>query len=222
MSLDTHAAYDRWAPTYEAEPHNPLMQAEQRAMIALLPTLAGRVVLDLACGTGRYARLAERAGARHVIALDYSDAMLARVATPARVRADMACLPFRDATFDAVVSGLALGHARDLEHCMREIARVLRPAGTLLYSDFHPEAIRRGLRRAFRATDGARHELPVDGHPVDRHLAGLRAAGFDEIEPRELRAGMGFDVAFPGAAAFYETWHGTPLVLTIRARRRTS
>jgi malonyl-CoA O-methyltransferase len=134
----------------------------------------------------------------------------------------MACLPFRNATVDVVVSGLALGHARELERCMREIARVLRPGGTLLYSDFHPEALRRGLRRAFRAVDGARHELPVDGHPVARHLEGLRAAGFDEVDSRELRAGMGFDVDFPGAAAFYETWHGTPLVLTVRARRRIS
>ena len=54
----TLEAYERWAPTYPPEPHNPLMRAEQREVLTQLPVLAGRRVLDLACGTGRYAALA--------------------------------------------------------------------------------------------------------------------------------------------------------------------
>ena len=49
-------------------------------------------------------------------------------------------LPFGGATFDVVISGLALGHASSIHDWMIEVDRVLKPGGTLLYSDFHPEA----------------------------------------------------------------------------------
>jgi malonyl-CoA O-methyltransferase len=214
--------YERWAPGYEAEPHNPLMEVEQQAMRARLPELPGAVVLDLACGSGRFARLAARAGAHQVVALDSSPAMLARVESAARVRADMTHLPFRNATFDAVLSGLALGHASDLALCVFEIARVLRPGGRLLYSDFHPEATRLGLRRSFRDRNGALHSLPPDGYPVARHHAALRDAGFTGIELHEIRAGIEFTLDFKRDAEFYRRWHGTPLVLIVTAQTARS
>lgn len=218
-ALGTREVYERWAPGYDAQPHNPLMNAEQRAMSARFPELAGRIVLDLACGTGRYARLASQAGAHRVVGLDASQAMLVRAAIESRVRGDLTSLPFRDASFDVVISGLAIGHATSLEACLGEIARVLRPGGTLLYSDFHPEATRVGFRRGFRAADGQRFELPADGYGVPRHRLALSASGFDRIELTEVRAGLELNDDFPGSAEFYRGWHGTPLVLIAHAVR---
>jgi malonyl-CoA O-methyltransferase len=214
--------YERWAPGYQAGPHNPLMQAEQRAMCARLPDLAGLTVLDLACGTGRYAALVAAAGARRVVGLDAAPAMLARAALRERVRGDLAALPFRASSFDAVVSGLALGHAADLRACLAEVARVLRAGGALLYSDFHPEATRRGFRRGFRAADGQRFELPADGHTVAQHRAALAAAGFERVELAEIRAGIELTGEFPGSPEFYRRWHGMPLVLVVRASQGKS
>lgn len=45
---------------------------------------------------------------------------------------------------------------------MREFARILRPGGVLLLSDFHPDAAARGWRRTFRR-DGEVYEL--ENHP---------------------------------------------------------
>jgi malonyl-CoA O-methyltransferase len=219
-ALGTREVYERWAPGYDAEPHNPLMSAEQRAMCARLPGLAGRDVLDLACGTGRYGRLATLAGARRVVGLDASPGMLSRAVVSDRVRGDLGALPFRAAAFDVVISGLALGHAADLDVCLAGIARVLRAGGTLLYSDFHPEATRRGFRRGFRASDGQRLELPSDGYSVARHAAALEAAGFSSVDLFEVRAGIELAEEFPGSAEFYRAWHGTPLVLVVSAKRR--
>ncbi|MFN8447416.1 MAG: hypothetical protein U0521_02160 [Anaerolineae bacterium] len=42
-------AYALWAANYPPEVHNPLMEAEQTAMLDPMPSLAGQVVLDLAC-----------------------------------------------------------------------------------------------------------------------------------------------------------------------------
>src|SRR3546814_10942320 len=55
MLLEPGTAYSLWAPSYPPRAHNPVMQAEERAMLALMPdTLHGKTVLDAGCGSGRY------------------------------------------------------------------------------------------------------------------------------------------------------------------------
>jgi malonyl-CoA O-methyltransferase len=219
--LPIHEAYDRWAEVYPAEPHNPLMRAEQAAMMSLLPPLANQRVLDLACGSGRYAAIAAAAGAAQVVGLDYSPAMLMRAGLASRVRGDMTRLPLRSGVFDVVLSGLALGHATDLAACAAEAARVLRPGGVLLYSDFHDEAWRAGLTRSFKDAEGNGVTLVRDGYTAAQHREALLAADLEVEQVRELRVGIEFTESFANSAAFYERHHGVPLVLVIRARRKS-
>src|SRR5258708_39863451 len=157
---ETRAAYQRWAPLYPPIAHNPLMRAEQQAMLRYWPEVAGLRVLDLACGTGRYCRLLAEAEAAEVIALDFCVPMLMQVPNGSRVCASMMQLPFAAETFDVVISGLALGHAAGVYPWMAEIARVLRGGGTLLYSDFHPDAARRGLTPAFKDSHCEARSVP--------------------------------------------------------------
>jgi malonyl-CoA O-methyltransferase len=217
--LTLHEAYDRWAEVYPAEPHNPLMFAEQAAMLELMPPLERCRVLDLACGSGRYAAIAQAAGAAFVVGVDYSQPMLRRANLAARVRADMSRLPLRSQCFDRVISGLALGHAADFNACIAGIARVLRPGGVLLYSDFHDDAWRSGLTRSFKDANGSGVTLPRDGYPPARHRAALVAAGLEVEEMRELRVGVEFTQAFTNSAQFYRRHHGVPLLLVVRARK---
>lgn len=102
---------------------------------------SGDDVLDMGCGTGRFTvPLAARA--RSVAGLDMSPAMLAANSKKladqglqADLReGDMAALPFPDASFDVVVSMLALMHIprEDRQQVFHEVARVLRPGGRLL------------------------------------------------------------------------------------------
>lgn len=189
MSLANEAAYDLWAGDYPPLPHNPLMAAEQAAMLALWPDVAGRRALDLACGSGRYALLMQQRGARSVIGCDRSSAMLARAPLASRVRADMQQLPFAAASFELIVCGLAVGHAPDLHAWMAEMARVLAPGGVLVYSDFHPDAARAGMTRSFTDGSGCRHELLHALHePGDHQRAGLQA-GLVAQGQREVRIG---------------------------------
>src|SRR5690606_29423001 len=110
---------------YPPEAHNPLMRVEQQAMLAHWPDVEDRCALDLACGTGRYAGWLARSGAREVIAVDFSTAMLRQVSVGKPVLANMMQLPFAANTFGVAICGLALGHATDLRQWMCEIARVL-------------------------------------------------------------------------------------------------
>ena len=213
-------AYDRWAGTYPPTPHNPLMRAEQRAMLEQWPGVVGARALDLACGTGRYGSVLAATGAAEIISLDYSPEMLRHSTNPRRVRGNMMKLPFASGIFDVVVSGLAVGHAPELGRWMTEASRVLSPGGTLLYSDFHPDAAALGMTRSFVDQQQRRHCL---SHVAYRPLDHRRAAAIAELDVeavREVRIGVELQEKFPQSEGFYRQWRGLPIVLVIRARKR--
>lgn len=218
-SHSTLEAYERWAATYSPVPHNPVMIAEQQAMLEQWPELAGRRALDLACGTGRYAKLLVESAAAAVTALDFSAAMLERVVDCRRVQASMMSLPFVDGAFDAVISGLAIGHASSLKGWMYEVSRVLDHGGTLLYSDFHPDAARAGMTRSFKDERGRSYTLPHNLFEVSDQVAAAADVGLIVEGTRTLRAGTEVTAPFTGSEEFYRRWHGLPLVLVVRARK---
>lgn len=213
----TRDAYERWAPLYPPIAHNPLMRAEQEAMLRLWPTVVGRLTLDLACGSGRYSRVLRAARADEVIAVDFCEPMLAQVGDAHRVCASMMRLPFAGGAFDTVVSGLAVGHATGIAAWMSEVARVLRGKGTLLYSDFHPQAARAGLPRSFKDVSGRSVIVPHRCFDLDAQTAALRGAGLTVEATEEVRVGYELQEPFANSERFYRRWHGLPIVLVVRA-----
>jgi ubiquinone/menaquinone biosynthesis C-methylase UbiE len=110
----------------------------------------GARVLEVGCGPGH---LAIRLAADHrlsVVGLDLDPAMIERALTNARrsgvdpepefVVADVAALPFADASFDLVVSTLSMHHWDDPAAGLAEIARVLVPGGRALIWDLGSSA----------------------------------------------------------------------------------
>jgi SAM-dependent methyltransferase len=153
---------------------------------------AAHHVLDLACGSGIYARRFARALPRGaVVGLDLSAPMLRYAARAAReeqlanlllVRGDAMELPFAAQRFDRVNCCGALHLFPDAAHVLGEVARVLRPAGRLTLA-----AIRRG--EGARAERRARARQRAYGLMAftPSELAGwLERAGFSE--PRCLHA----------------------------------
>jgi demethylmenaquinone methyltransferase/2-methoxy-6-polyprenyl-1,4-benzoquinol methylase len=117
---------------------------------AVLPE--GAAVLDLACGTGDFARLVPRfcPGARGV-ALDITEEMLRRArqrGVKAVVCGNALALPFADAAFDGVFIGYGLRNFPDLPAALGEICRVTRPGGVMVSLDFFLPA-NRLLRRLY-------------------------------------------------------------------------
>jgi malonyl-CoA O-methyltransferase len=219
-SLDaaTRDAYRRWAPLYPPVAHNPLMRAEQQAMMDCWPQVSNGRALDLACGTGRYAhRLNTEAG--EVFAVDFCEPMLAQVAARNRVCASMMQLPFADGAFDMVICGLAVGHATGIHPWMAEIARVLADRGVLLYSDFHPAAARAGLLRSFKDQHDRTCTVPHSIFDVTSQLEAAAAANLTIEKAQEVRVGFELAERFPGSEPFYRRWHGLPIVLVVRARK---
>jgi SAM-dependent methyltransferase len=118
-------------------------QAEIAAMLELGP---GRLLLDVACGSGGPSLdLAERTGCA-VTGLDAEAAGVAHARSAAGQRglapratfAQQDCggpLPFPDASFDAVLCVDAVNHFPDRAATLAEWARLLRPGGLVLFTD---------------------------------------------------------------------------------------
>jgi malonyl-CoA O-methyltransferase len=219
LTAETLAAYERWAPLYPPTAHNPLMRAEQQAMAAHWPPVAGKRALDLACGTGRYARLLTEAQAAQVVAMDFCVPMLRQVSADARVCGSMMQLPFAGQAFDVVISGLALGHAANVHSWMAEAARVLKSGGSLLYSDFHPEAARAGLTRSFKDEQNDTCTVPHRCYDVALQQEAAAAANLAIEVIHEVRVGIELKEPFPKSEEFYRRWDGLPIVLVVRARK---
>jgi len=213
----TLEAYEHWAPLYEPVAHNPLMRVEEEAMRHAWPEVKGRRALDLACGTGRYARLLADSGAAHVAALDFSAGMLRRASCTTRVRANMTQLPFVADAFDVVICGLAIGHATTLSAWMTEVSRVLADGGTVLYSDFHPEAAKAGLTRSFKDQNDRTHTVPHRCHSAAAQESAAIEAGLKVTAVREVRVGIELREPFADSEEFYRRWHGLPIVLVVSA-----
>jgi malonyl-CoA O-methyltransferase len=201
-------AYALWASSYPAHAHNPLMQAEERAMLGLLPdSLRGQAVLDAGCGSGRYILHALQRGATRVTGVDLSPEMLARArAELGGARAEvqlrqgsLTALPVDDGWADFTICGLVVGHLENLAAALAELRRATRPGGTLLCSDVHPIGHALGWLRDFKAGDrhyAVRHtpHLYSDWHAACA-ASGLRIERVLEpmLDPADIPAGAHFD-----------------------------
>lgn len=99
----------------------------------LTDDLTGLRLLDVGCGTGRFSERAHARGAE-VVALDVGPNLLRQAMARADVRAvvgDGLRLPFRDQSFDVVVSSEMIEHTTSPADAVREMARVLKPGGRL-------------------------------------------------------------------------------------------
>lgn len=98
--------------------------------------LKDKLVLDVGCGTGRFAEIAADCGAE-VIGIDLSYAVDAAFTNMGRrpnihiVQADIFKLPFRPETFDAAYSIGVLHHTPSTEQAFRRVVPLLKAGGVI-------------------------------------------------------------------------------------------
>jgi ubiquinone/menaquinone biosynthesis C-methylase UbiE len=183
--------YGRWAANYDLMP-NALIRLEEPVVHALVDAWPKGVALDAACGTGRHARHLAARG-HSVIGVDATPEMLAharRALPDADLRdGDLAALPVETASVDAAVCALALQHCERLGPPVAELARVVRPGGRLVVSDFHPMQVLLGMSAFFIAADGRAGQVRSHPHLHADYLAAFAAAGLRVVRCVEPAAG---------------------------------
>jgi demethylmenaquinone methyltransferase / 2-methoxy-6-polyprenyl-1,4-benzoquinol methylase len=177
----------------------------------------GHTVLDVATGTGAVALELVRRKGCSVVGLDQSAEMLAeaRRRVPGRVRlvqGDAEQLPFLDGTFDGLTATYLLRYVDDPGRTLAELARVVRPGGTVASLEFAvPSApparaawelyVRVGLPGIGRLISpgwadvggflGPSIRRFWAAYPLERQLELWRAAGLADVRHRRMSLGGG-------------------------------
>jgi SAM-dependent methyltransferase len=156
----------------------------------------GDRLLDLGCGFGRHAYQAARLGAE-VVAFDAGADEVRKVqdtfgamlvageidfdkAHVGATRGDALQLPFADGAFDRVIASEVLEHIPDDEVAMAELARVLRPGGTMAVTvpRCGPEMVNWALSDEYHNVPGGHVRIYRQSQLVGRlESTGLRATG---------------------------------------------
>lgn len=144
--------YDRWFTT----PIGALIKKiESELLVELLCPQSGERILDAGCGTGVFTLDILSQGA-HVVGIDLSFPMLQRAKEKAEahplqfVSADLLRLPFREDSFDKVISVTALEFIEDGEKAIEEFFRVTRRGGSIVVATLNslsPWAVRRKSKK---------------------------------------------------------------------------
>jgi demethylmenaquinone methyltransferase/2-methoxy-6-polyprenyl-1,4-benzoquinol methylase len=209
--------YDRWGSilSFGQDPR------WRRFLVSRTDAGPTDTVLDVATGTAAVALELVRQKDCFVVGVDLTPEMLevgrrhvtlAGAAHKVRLQqGDARALPFEDAQFDALTFTYLLRYVDDPAATLRELARVVRPGGTIAGLEFGvPRGVWRplwdlwvgvGLPGAGRVIGNGWHEVGVflgpsiRGHyeewPLPRLLQGWREAGIDDVQAKRLSLGGG-------------------------------
>lgn len=227
-------SYEGWAERYAAaiDSKPPNAYCERPAMLTLLPDVEGRDVLDAGCGPGWYAELLVARGA-NVTAIDVTPKMVEiaeeRLGASADVyEADLSQpLDFlEDESFDCIVCSLTLHYIEDWGTVFKEIHRILREPGHLLFSTHHPfnpSVLEQGryfetelVEDVWGSFGTPKVKVQFFNRPLSEMILPLHSAGFlveQIVEPRPTEA------CKEQNPASYERLSRRPWFLCVRARK---
>lgn len=201
--------FDTIAPRYDLVNRLMTFRLDVRVRRQTLDALAlppNALVLDLACGTGDFVWALQKRGHRSV-GIDLSHGMMA--AAPERgafIQGDLLQLPVRTASVDAAVCGYALRNLLELPSFFAELARVVRPGGSIALVDVSApdnRILRKGFDVHFNHivpfVGGLFSDADAYGYlprsvaylpPPDEMLTMLHTAGFTDPDRQQLTMGI--------------------------------
>lgn len=147
---DTKELYDHTASKWVREGPSSLSDFTARpSVLDLCEPIEGTEILDLGCGEGYCSRKLRRRGAKRVLGIDLSEGMITaarqcEAASPLGIEYEVGSatsltdVPSR--SFGLVLAVFLFNYldVEQTRQCMKEIARVLRPGGSLVFAIPHP------------------------------------------------------------------------------------
>lgn len=176
--MQTELRYDEWhaALTVDEKSDTPWHRMV-KSRLASKGALAGKRVLEIGCGRGGFALwLATRnPRPKELVAADFSPTAV-RMGQAAAEKfgcsinwqvSDLTKLPFATCSFDTVISCETIEHLSQIRVGVRELARVLKPGGSLMLTT--PNYLNgMGLYRAYMRLSGRR--FTEEGQPINRFM----------------------------------------------------
>jgi ubiquinone/menaquinone biosynthesis C-methylase UbiE len=186
-------AYDKWAPTYDAQPGNLMLNLDEQIFSRLLHNISckGKMVVDIGCGTGRHWDKILSQHPQQLIGYDVSAGMLRQLQqkypqahTHLIVRDRIQYAESRPA--EVLISTLALAHIKKPGLAMQQWCRILKPGAEVLLTDYHPETLALGGDRTF-VYQGRCLAIKNYVHPIEKVKQYARENGFEVLTFIERR-----------------------------------
>ena len=193
MAIDFHAKANRG--TYASRSADAGWADAMRRLV----DPAGRRVADIGCGGGIYSRAWREIGARAVMGVDFSEAMVAAAREQAEGLADIsfrqgdaAATGLPSAAVDVVFERALIHHLQSYEPCFAEARRLLVPGGRLIVQDRTPADIQlpgspEHMRGYFFERFPRLLAVEIGRRPTDTAVRdALQATGFRAVESATL------------------------------------
>lgn len=185
--------YSLWSGSYDDDPDNRVVLAEEEHIWGMIGPVEGKRVLDAGCGSGRHTIRLLEAGAT-VVACEPNPVFLDMAKAKAKglpqgsvqwLNCDIGALPESLGCFDLVLCCLVLSHVEDIRSAIARLGRLVPEGGALIVSDFHPFNLMIGWRTSFRH-GGRKYVVPNFLHLPSDYFKALGQAGMAVEDFREV------------------------------------
>lgn len=224
---DVVEAYDIWAPEYDSQPGNLMLDLDELVFTELLSSIniTRKNVADIGCGTGRHWPKMLKQGIARLTGFDVSPGMLGMLKekfpeTETHVITDNLFANIADKTYDLVVSTLTVAHIQSIEEALIAWSRILKDESDLIITDFHPNALASGGQRTFKHGNG---HIAVQNfvHSTVSIIAIMQKHGFDLVAKLEKTVDETVRHYYQAQNAMhvYEKFKGCPIIYGLHFRR---
>jgi len=214
--VDVREGYGEWVSTYEQTVQDEmdlrLLDGLQR-----VDWTAPRLVLDLACGTGRIGAWLRGRCSATIDGIDITPEMLEEARNKGVYRtlrvADVSNTGLPATTYDLCIQSLADEHLVELPPLYREVDRVTKRGGTVVIVGFHPQFLMTGMPTHFDRTPGESITIRSYVHLLSDHVKAAHTVGWSLLEMDEglidetwLRKKPKWEVYFGLPISFVMVW----------------
>ena len=186
--VDVRQGYGEWVRTYE-ETVQSEMDLRLLERLQSVDWAAPRLVLDLACGTGRIGAWLGKRCAATIDGVDLTPEMLEVARRKGVYRslrvADVANTGLPAAMYDLCIQSLADEHLPDLRPLYQEAACVTKPGGCFVLVGYHPQFLMAGMPTHFNRAAGDPVTIRSYVHLLSDHVKAAHAAGWSLLEMDE-------------------------------------
>jgi ubiquinone/menaquinone biosynthesis C-methylase UbiE len=212
-TLGQPGVHRQWEATYRTAENESFFEEAFDTVVRLLGAPPDATCLDAGCGVGSHSiRLASRGFS--VVGVDFSESALEAARENVRARGlagrvrlqreDLLSLSFPDATFDYVLCWGVLMHVPDVERAIDELARVVRPGGTLVVSEANAASLHGRLLQGLNLLRRRKPDLRVAPAGREYQIATpsgvllIRHANIDWLAGQFHRRGLSLTHHLPG------------------------
>ena len=220
-------AYDIWAPEYDSQPGNLMLDLDELVFTELLNSidLESKYIADIGCGTGRHWSKLRQKDIAGLTGFDLSPGMLSMLKekfpeTETHVITDNRFTSVTDKTYDLIVSTLTVAHIKNIDEALAAWSRILMDSGDIIITDFHPSALASGGQRTFKHGNG---HIAVQNfvHSTATIISILEKHNFELVAKLEKTVDETVKHYYQAQNAMhvYEKFKGFPIIYGLHFRR---